>query len=67
MKEASGEASMTGVTIALIAIVAVIATPIIRGVVNSTRNSACCQSMGGQWTNGQCQGVSNFSADMCKE
>ena len=47
MKEASGEASMTGITIALIAIVAVVATPIIRGVVNSTRNSACCQSMGG--------------------
>ena len=66
MKEASGEASMTGITIALIAIVAVVATPIIRGVVNSTRNSACCQSMGGVWENGQCTGVANFNANtMC--
>ena len=68
MKEASGEASMTGITIALIAIVAVVATPIIRGVVNSTRNSACCQSMGGIWENGGCTGVANFNAaTMCAE
>lgn len=67
MKEAAGEASMTGITIALIAIVAVVATPIIRSVVSTTKKSACCQSLGGQWENGACTGVQNFSTDMCKE
>ncbi len=62
MKEASGEASMTGITIALIAIVAVMATPVIRSVVNSTRFSACCQSLGGQWRNGTCNGVGDINA-----
>lgn len=57
MKEASGEASMTGITIALIAIVAVVATPIIRSVVNTTRYSACCQSLGGTWEGGTCTGI----------
>ena len=62
MKEASGEASMTGITIALIAVVAVIATPIVRSVVNTTRYSACCQSLGGTWQNGTCAGIGNINA-----
>lgn len=62
MKEASGEASMTGITIALIAIVAVVATPIIRSVVNTTRYSACCQSLGGVWEGGTCEGIGDINS-----
>lgn len=65
MKEAAGEANMTVITIMLIAIVAAVATPIITSVVNSTKKSACCQSLGGIWENGQCNGVQNFSTTMC--
>lgn len=67
MKEAAGEANMTVITIMLIAIVAAVATPIITSVVNSTKKSACCQSLGGIWENGQCSGVKNFSTTMCDE
>lgn len=66
MKEATGEANMTVITIVLIGIVAAVATPIITGILNSTKSSACCQAMGGTWTGGKCKGVSNFSPDMCK-
>lgn len=65
MKEAAGEANMTVITIMLIAIVAAVATPIITSVVNSTKKSACCQSLGGIWENGQCSGVQNFNTTMC--
>ena len=61
MKEASGEASMTGITIALIAIVALIATPIVTNVVNNTKYSACCQSLGGTWKGGTCDGVGDIN------
>ena len=64
MKEAAGEANMTVITLVLIGIVAAIATPIITSVVNSTKRSACCQSMGGIWDNGTCQGVTGWSNDM---
>lgn len=67
MKEAAGEANMTVITIMLIAIVAAVATPIIRSVVNSTKKSACCQSLGGIWENGSCTGVNNFDASLCSE
>ena len=65
MKEAAGEANMTVITIMLIAIVAAVATPIITTVVNSTKKSACCQSLGGIWENGSCTGVNNFNVNMC--
>lgn len=67
MKEAAGEANMTVITIMLIAIVAAVATPIITSVVNSTKKSACCQSLGGIWENGKCSGVENFSTDKCDD
>ena len=65
MKEASGEANMTVITIVLIGVVAAIATPIITSMVNSTKRSACCQSLGGIWENGGCTGVDNFNVNMC--
>lgn len=65
MKEAAGEANMTVITIVLIGIVAAIATPIITSIVNTTKRSACCQSLGGVWENGGCTGINNFNANMC--
>ena len=56
MKEATGEANMTIVTVVLIGIVTVIATPIITSLVKSSKNRACCVNDGGQWKNGQCLG-----------
>lgn len=54
MKEATGEASMTGITIAIIAVVAVVAVPIVRMVINNVQNNACCASMGGDMQGGKC-------------
>ena len=54
MKEATGEASMTGITIAIIAVVALVATPIVRMLIDNTRYSACCQSQGGFYKAGKC-------------
>ena len=54
MKEATGEASMTGITIAIIAVVAVVAVPIVKMVINNVQNNACCASMGGQMKGGSC-------------
>ena len=54
MKEATGEASMTGITIAIIAVVAVVAVPIVRMLINNTGKSACCQSQGGFYKGGKC-------------
>lgn len=63
MKEASGEASMTGITIALIAIVAVIATPIITNTVQSTKKSSACQADGGTWWKGACYAQCTRNSD----
>lgn len=54
MKEASGEANMTVITIVLIGIVVAIATPLITNLMNNASRSACCQSNGGIWKNNRC-------------
>lgn len=54
MKEASGEANMTVITIVLIAIVAAVATPLITSLVNNSAKSACCTGAGYQWKNNKC-------------
>lgn len=58
MKEATGEANMTIVTIILIAIIVAIATPIINSMMNSTDEKACCMNNGGTWEDGDCVGAS---------
>lgn len=63
MKEATGEANMTIVTIILIAIIVAIATPIINSMMNSTNKKACCMNNGGTWENGACQGASDVCSD----
>ena len=54
MKEATGEASMTGITIAIIAVVAAIAVPIVRNLINSMEFNSCCASLGGEVSGGSC-------------
>lgn len=54
MKEATGEASMTGITIAIIAVIAAIAIPIVSNLLKGLETSSCCQANGGVWQSGQC-------------
>lgn len=54
MKEASGEANLTVVTIILIGVIVAIATPIISSMMSNTQERACCMDAGGQWVNGSC-------------
>mgnify|MGYP005874286665 CR=1 FL=1 len=59
MKEATGEANMTVVTIILIAVIVAIATPIVNSMMNNTEKKACCMSNGGTWKQGGCKGASD--------
>ncbi len=54
MKEASGEANLTVVTIILIGVIVAIATPIVTSMMSNTQQRACCMDAGGQWQNGKC-------------
>ena len=62
MKEATGEASMTGITIAIIAVIAAIAIPIVTNLLRGLENNSCCQANGGIWQSGRC-----FVANTCDE
>lgn len=54
MKEASGEANMTVITIILIGIVLAVGTPIIKNMMDNAEKSSRCANAGGQWKGGQC-------------
>ena len=54
MKEAAGEANITVITIVLIAIVLVVGTVVVNSVLNNTKKSSCCNSIGGVWERGDC-------------
>lgn len=54
MKEATGEANMTVVTIILIAAIVAIATPIVTNMMNNTKEKSECMNAGGIWTNSSC-------------
>lgn len=58
MKEASGEANMTVITIVLIGVIAAIAIPLVRNAMGGVENQACCNSAGGVWEGGQCTQLS---------
>ncbi len=61
MKEATGEANMTVVTIILIAAIVAIATPIVTSMMKNTQAKSECMNAGGYCQdNGQCsiQGLS---------
>lgn len=54
MKEATGEANMTVVTIILIAAIVAIATQIVTNMMKNTSQKADCMNAGSVWTNGGC-------------
>ena len=54
MKEAAGEANMTVITIALIAIVLVVGMAVVNSMMNSSKRSSACTACGGYWSGGQC-------------
>lgn len=55
MKEATGEANMTVVTIIIIAVIVAIGVPIVTGLMNGISKKACAAE-GGTWdsTNSEC-------------
>ena len=55
MKEATGEANMTVVTIILIAAIVAIATPLVTNMMKNTETKAKCMNEGGIWTNNNCK------------
>ena len=54
MKEATGEANITVITIVLIAIVLAVGTVIVNNVLNTAKKSSCCDANGGIWRGGTC-------------
>ena len=54
MKEASGEANMTVITILLIAIVGAVGTVIINNLMKTSKEKAACADSGSVWINGGC-------------
>ena len=55
MKEATGEANMTIVTVILIAAIVAIATPLVMNMMNSTKNKSACMNAGGSLSSdGKC-------------
>ena len=54
MKEATGEANITVITIVLIAIVLAVGTVIVNSVLSNTGRSSACNSSGYVWVGGQC-------------
>lgn len=58
MKEASGEANLTVVTIVIIAAIVAIGTPIITSMMKATSNKANCVNSGGFWSGNTCRSIS---------
>lgn len=58
MKEASGEANLTVITIILIGVIVAVATPIINTMMTNTAKRTCCQNYGGVWESNKCKSVS---------
>lgn len=54
MKEASGEANMTVITILLIAVVGAVGTLVINNLMKQSKLRSCCADVGGEWKNGTC-------------
>jgi len=54
MKEATGEANLTVITIILIGVIVAVATPIINSMMTNTAKRSCCQNAGGVWESGKC-------------
>lgn len=59
MKEASGEANMTVITILLIAIVGAVGTVIINNMMKSSKEKAECADAGGVWNGKGCTAITD--------
>lgn len=66
MKEATGEANMTVVTIILIAAIVAIATPIVNNMMKNTNAKAECMNAGGYCQGNTCVGTPDGSVTSCK-
>lgn len=63
MKEATGEANITVITIVLIAIVLAVGTVIVNSVLSNAKASSCCTSIGGSWVGGRCCNSKSYDSD----
>lgn len=54
MKEASGEANLTVITIILIGVIVAVVTPLITSLMNNTEARTNCLNDGKCWENNQC-------------
>ena len=60
MKEASGEANLTVITIILIGVIVAVATPIINSMMTNTARRTCCTNFGNTvWENGACHTIND--------
>lgn len=58
MKEASGEANLTVITIILIGVIVAVATPIINSMMTNTAKRTCCTNYGNTvWDTNKCYPV----------
>ena len=64
MKEATGEANMTIITVVLITVVAAVGAFLIPNLLKSTTKKSCCTSEGGQIKGGQCVGSDGAVIDI---
>lgn len=54
MKEATGEANMTIVTVVLIGVVSAVAAILIPNILKTVKQKSCCTAEGGSMSGGQC-------------
>lgn len=59
MKEASGEANLTVVTIILIGVIVAVVTPLITSLMGNTQKRTCCANAGGKWNGTTCTSNGN--------
>ena len=65
MKEATGEANMTIITVVLIALVVAVATPLIRNALQSNQNKTDCLNRGCYFVQGHCSTDPDVPQDNC--
>lgn len=59
MKEASGEANMTVITILLIAVVGAVGTVVINNMMKTSKKRSCCAEVGGTLKGSSCVDSAN--------
>ena len=67
MKEATGEANMTIVTVILIAAIVAVATPIVINMMNSTKKKTACMNAGYSYNGSKCVDENGNTYDVPNE